>query len=68
MQVLLPAISKANTQESVADVQESGLFSDASHLEDGGLMSQSPSLYLHAGKGSHKEGEGKLNREIKGGG
>ena len=37
MQVQLPVATKANTQEAGADVKESGLFADASHLEDGGL-------------------------------
>ena len=43
MQVQLPAATKANTSEAGADVKESGLFLGAGHLEDGGLMSQSPS-------------------------
>ena len=34
---------KDNTWEAGADVNESGLFSGAGHLEDGGLVSQSPS-------------------------
>ena len=54
----LPAAAKANTSEAGADVKESGLFVDASHLEDGGLTSQSPSPPLSGGRGFHKEGEG----------
>ena len=46
MQVQLPVAMKANTQEAGADVKESGIFSDAGHLEDGGLTSQrDPHLY-----------------------
>ena len=53
MQFWLPAAMKANTQEAGADVKESGLFADAGHLEDGGLMSQNPSpgrLGFHVSK------------------
>ena len=42
-QIQLPATEKPNTQEAGADGKESCLFSGASHLEDGGLMFQSPS-------------------------
>ena len=41
--VWLPAAAKASTRGAGADVKESGLFADAGHLEDGALMSQSPS-------------------------
>ena len=68
MQVQLPAATKANTQEAGADVKESGLFSGASHLGDGGLTSRSPAPHLCGGRGFYKQGEGKQNREIKGGG
>ena len=61
MQDRLPAAIKAG-----ADVKESGLFSDASHLEDGGLRSQSPSPPLIGGPGFYKEGEGNRT-EVKGG-
>ena len=37
---LAAAAAKANTQEAGAGVKEGGLFVDAAHLEDGGLMSQ----------------------------
>ena len=43
MQAQLPAAMKANAQEAGADVKESGLFSGNRHMEDGGLLSQSPS-------------------------
>ena len=36
--------------------------------EDEGLMSQSPSSLLSAGRGFYKEGEGNQNKETKGGG
>ena len=50
MQVWLPAATKANSQGAGADVKASGLFSGASHLEDGGPVSQSPSpLSVEAG-------------------
>ena len=75
MQVQLPAATKANTQEAGADVKESGLFSGARHLEDGGLLSQSPSApgkmgtpsqslspRLSGGGGCDKEGEGREQR------
>ena len=66
-QVRLPAATKANTEQAGADVKDSGLFSGASHLEDGGLMTPSPSPPLSGGRGVYKEGEG--NRaEINGGG
>ena len=42
-QVRLPAAMKANTWDAGADVKESGLFVDASHLEGRVLMSQNPS-------------------------
>ena len=38
-QVRLPATTKSNTWEAGADVKESGLFSGAGHLEDGGVDS-----------------------------
>ena len=41
-------------------------YSGASHLEDGGLSSQSPSQHLSAGRGVYKVGEGKQNKEIGG--
>ena len=66
-QVHLPVATKANTQETGADVKQSGLFSVASHLEDLGLMSHSPSPPLSGGKGFYKE-EGEQNKEIKAGG
>ena len=79
-QVRLPAATKANTREAGADVKESGLFSGARHLEDGGLMSQSlsPGKTGHSllqvlspplsrGRGVYKEG-GEQNKEIKAGG
>ena len=34
------------------------LFADAGHLEDGGLMSQRPSLPLRGCRGFYKEGKG----------
>ena len=34
------------------------VYSDAGHLEDRRLMSQSPSSPLHGGGGFYKEGEG----------
>ena len=40
---------KVNFPEAGADVKESGLFSGAGHLEDGGLMSPSLSPYLSEG-------------------
>ena len=43
-QVWLPVATKANAAEVGADVKDSSLCADAGHLEDGGLMSQSPSL------------------------
>ena len=43
-------------QEADADVKESGIFSGAGHLQDGGLMSQSPSLPLSGGRGFYKRG------------
>ena len=43
MQVQLTATMKAHTQQAGADIEESGYFADAGHLEDGGLTSQSPS-------------------------
>ena len=66
----LPAAVKAGTGEAGADVKESGLFSDASNPEEGelslqachlgrrGLMSQSPSPPLSAGRGFYKERKG----------
>ena len=42
-EVQLPAAMKANMLEAGADVKASDLSADAGHLEDGGLMSQSPS-------------------------
>ena len=62
MQVRLPAAWKANTQEAGADVKESGLFSDADHLEDEGLMCQSPSPHLSGGRGVFEKGEGNRTR------
>ena len=62
MQVRLPAAWKANTQEAGADVKESGLFSDANHLEDEGLMCQSPSPHLSGGRGVFEKGEGKRTK------
>ena len=44
-------------QEASADVKESGLLADASHLEDGGLMPESPSTHLSAGRGFCKAGD-----------
>ena len=41
---------KASTQEAGAHIKGSGLFSDASHLEVGGLLSQSPCLHLSGGE------------------
>ena len=35
-QARLPAAMKDNTREAGADVKESGLFTGASHLEEGG--------------------------------
>ena len=58
MQVQRCATSKANTHEAGADIKESGFFSGASHLEDGGVLSQSPFLPLNGGRGLYKEGEG----------
>lgn len=43
MQVQLCATTKTNIQKAGADVKDSGLFAIAGHLEDEGLMSQSPS-------------------------
>ena len=57
MEVWLPATTKANTWETGADIKECGLFADFGCLEDGGLMSQSPSPHLSAGRGFYKEGE-----------
>ena len=51
------ATTKANTQESGADVKESGLFADAASRR-GGLMSKNPSPHLSGGKAFYKEGEG----------
>ena len=64
---------KANTQEAGADVKESGLFSVAGHLEDGRLMSQSPSLPLSGDRGFfffflYKEGEGNRTKRSRVGG
>ena len=42
MQVWLRDTTKANNREAGANVKEHGLLSGASHLEDGGLTSQSP--------------------------
>ena len=50
--------TKANTRGVGADVKESGLFSDAGHLEDGGLTFQSSSPPFSAVRGFYKEGEG----------
>ena len=58
MQIQQPASMKLNAQEAGADVKESGLFADSGHLEDGGLMSQSPTPLLSGGRGIYKEGEG----------
>ena len=62
--------TKANTWEAGADVKESGILSDAGHLEDEELMSQSPSPPLSGGRGFYKEGEGNRTRkrEVKEGG
>ena len=49
-------------REAGAAGKESGLFSRAGNLEDGGLMSQSPSPPLSGGRGFHKEGEGKRTK------
>ena len=46
---------KVNTWEADADIKESGLFSGASHLEDGRLTSQSLSPHLSGGRGFYKE-------------
>ena len=56
-QVQLFSTTKANTQESGADVKESGLFEDAASRR-GGLISKSPSPHLSGGKAFYKEGEG----------
>ena len=53
---------KANTQDAGADVKESGLFSGAGHLEDGGLMSQSPSPPLSGNRGFYKRERGTEQR------
>ena len=42
MQVWLRDTTKANNREAGANVKEHSLLSGASHLEDGGLTSQSP--------------------------
>ena len=57
-QVQLPASTETSTQEVGADVKESGLFSDAGHLEDAGLTFQSSSPPFSAVRGFYKEGEG----------
>ena len=57
--------TKANTQEAGADVKESGLFADAGHLEDGGLMSQSSSPPLSGDRGLYKEGEGNRTKRLR---
>ena len=62
-QVRLSAAMKANTQEAVADIKNSGLFAGAGHLEDGELKSQSPSPPLSGGGGVYKEGEGNRTRD-----
>ena len=49
-QVRLPATMQANTREAGGDIKESGLFSGASNLEDGGLMSQSTSPHFSRGR------------------
>ena len=54
----LPAPTKANTGEAGADVKESGFFQVLARLEDGDLMSQSPSPHLSGGRGFYKEGGG----------
>ena len=69
MQAQLPATLKANNLEIGADVKErkeSGVFSGADNLADGGLTSQSPSQHLSGGRGVYKKGEG--NRRDRGGG
>ena len=65
MQVQLSAATKANIREAGADVKESGLLSGAGHLEDGGLMSQSPSSPLSGGRGFCKEGEGNRTKRTR---
>ena len=57
---------KSNTQEIIsADVKESGLFADACYLEDGGLITQSPSPNLSGGRGFYKEGKGNRTKRSK---
>ena len=58
MQVGLPATMKLITPEAGADIKESGSFSGASNLENGGLVSQSPIPHLSGGRNFYKEGEG----------
>ena len=62
-----PAATKANTRGAGAAVKASGLFVDAGHLDNGGPMSQSPSLHLSGHRDFYKEGKGNRT-EIKGGG
>ena len=74
----LPDTTKANTQEAGADEKESGLFADAGHLEDGvshlkahpledgGPVSQSPSLPLSEGRCFYKEEENRTKRSGEG--
>lgn len=77
-QVQLPIATKAtNTQEAGANVKESGLFSVASHLEDGELTLEAHLLGgwgtyvssppLSEGRGFLLGGRGEPNKEIKGG-
>ena len=62
MQVRLPAAVKAQLVRQVL-VKREVLYSDASNLADGALLSRSLSSHLCAGGGFYKEREGKQNKD-----
>lgn len=58
MQVCLPAPTKANTQGEGVNVKESGLFADASYLEDGDAHLKAHLPLSVEAEVLYKEGEG----------
>ena len=66
MQVWLPAPSKANAQETGANVKERSLFKHLSPEKMGDLYLKAHLNISVQARGFYKEGEGEQNKELKG--